>query len=82
MSIEPQCPQCGAANGQARLTVSGLDKIKLDLRGEAAAHFDTAHKCGVCGSPYLFRSGVSCALTATRPDSQTSASWPATSEQN
>jgi hypothetical protein len=62
MSAGPCCPKCSAEHSQARLTVAAMEKAALDLRGEIAAHFDTAHQCGACGAIYSFRSDVSVAF--------------------
>ena len=62
MSAGPCCPKCSAEGSQARLTVAAMEKVRLGLRCEIAAHFDTAHQCGVCGAIYSFRSDASFAF--------------------
>ncbi len=65
MPDEPYCPNCAATDKQSRLTVAAFSKLKAHLRGEAAAHFDTAHRCGICGAHYSFRAGKSFAIGGT-----------------
>jgi hypothetical protein len=64
MSAAPWCPQCSAEGSQTRLTVAAMERVSVGLRREIAAHFDTAHQCGVCGAIYSFRSDVSLAFAA------------------
>jgi rubredoxin len=66
-ATDPQCPRCGAAHGQARLTAASLGRLQIDVQREVAAHFDTAHQCSVCGAPYSFRSGASFPFIAAGP---------------
>jgi hypothetical protein len=72
-STDPQCPRCGAAHNQTRLTVASLGRLQVEVQREVAAHFDTAHQCKVCGVPYSFRSGASFPFVAAGPKH---ALWP------
>jgi hypothetical protein len=48
------CPKCRATEGQRRLTVRELERLKPSDRAEIAANFDAAQRCGSCGAAYVY----------------------------
>ena len=73
MSPDPRCPKCSATQRQARLTALAFARLQPKVQREAAAHFDTAHQCGMCGAAYSFRSGMGFAFAAA---ARRNAFWP------